>query len=165
MPADERRHAIIASVRGISTMPDCVAVKCSSSCVNTGSRNIEPISIANIDDADQRRRRERRVLEQAQVDDRRGRGELADDERDQRDDRRRTPRSGSPSTRTSRSREPSSNTYCSAATPIAISTMPAMSRFLRATSARARFAARTSSGSWTLRDVIMMPMMPTGRLM
>jgi hypothetical protein len=34
-------------VRGNSSTPDWVAEKCISSWVNTGSRNIEPISIAN----------------------------------------------------------------------------------------------------------------------
>ena len=60
---------------------------------------------------------------------------------------------------------PSSNRYCSAPTPTTMRTMPAMSRFLRASSARARLATRTSSGSWTFWAVIIMPMIPTGRLM
>ncbi len=63
------------------------------------------------------------------------------------------------------SRCPSSRTYCSVDTPTHIKTIPATSRFFFCTSARARLATSTSSGSWTKRSVMITPMTPIGRLM
>ena len=62
-------------------------------------------------------------------------------------------------------RLPSSRTYCSAASPTVISTIPTQSRFLRWAAARAWFSRRMSSGSCTKRVTMKMPSSPIGRLM
>ena len=71
---------IITSVRGISARPDCVAVKPSSSCMNSGSRNMLGHQHREHHRAEQRARGEDRILEEAQVHRGRHRGQLADDE-------------------------------------------------------------------------------------
>ena len=77
---------IITSERGISAMPDCVAVKPSSSCMNTGSRNMIDISIANMTPPMSVPDRNTGSLNRRRFTAGTVRGELADDEGDERDD-------------------------------------------------------------------------------
>ena len=79
------------AMRGISARPDCIAVKPSSSCMNTGRRKVIDISIANMTAPTSVPEVKTVSLKSAQVHRRHRRGQLADDERRDARTRRRRP--------------------------------------------------------------------------
>ena len=154
----------IVSERGINARPDCVAVNPKSVCMNSGSRKVTDISIANItapiivpekntmslnsemSTAGTRALSSRTTSSISVIAEKKAMDLISADWNQS-------------------SRLPSSSTYCSDPSPAISRPMPHQSMFLRCRSAMAWSAARTSGGSCTKRVTISTEITQTGTLM